>query len=94
MSQSMLERDVVEAFDKATTPNTIERNLDKVNKDFEYLFSTIFLPIHNIDQGLPANTNRNLQQKNTPSDSIFVPNNLLARLVIQDIISANSAKTT
>lgn len=47
MNQSILERDALEAFDRDTNPNP---NLNALDNDFEYLFSTLPLSVHDIDR--------------------------------------------
>ncbi len=48
MNRSTLERNALEAFDRAN-PNLIDRNLDDLDNDFEYLFPTSPLPVHGVD---------------------------------------------
>ncbi len=48
MSRSTLERKALEAFDRAN-PDLIDRNLDDLDDDFEYLFPTPPLPVHGVD---------------------------------------------
>ncbi len=47
MSRSILERDVLEAFNRANQ-DQIYRDLDDLDHDFEYLFQTPPLPVHNV----------------------------------------------
>lgn len=49
MNQFILERNVFEVFNKATSLNTIEYNLDDLNNNFEYLFLTISLLIYDVN---------------------------------------------
>lgn len=91
MSQAILKRDALEAFDKATNPDP---NLNDLDDNFEYLFPTLSLPVHDIDWGPPADIDKGQQQKDTPSDSMSIYNDPLAELAMQDIISANSARAT
>lgn len=46
MYQSILERDALEVFDRDTN---LDPNLNALDNDFEYLFSTLPLSIHDID---------------------------------------------
>ena len=46
MTWAILERDVLEVFDKATNPDP---NLNDLNHDFEYLFLNLFFPVYNVD---------------------------------------------
>ncbi len=48
MSRSTLERDALEAFDRAN-PDLIDRDLDDLDDDFEYLFLTPPLLVHGVD---------------------------------------------
>ena len=48
MSQSILERNVFEAFDKANSLNAIKPNLNDLDNDFEYLFQTSSLSVHDV----------------------------------------------
>lgn len=86
-----MERDALEAFDRAINPNP---NLNNLDNDFEYLFLTLPLPMHNVDWGPIADIDKGRQQKDTPSDSMFIRNDPLVELTMQDIISANSARAT
>lgn len=62
MSQSILERNVFEAFDKANSLNAIKPNLNDLDNDFEYLFQTSSLSVHDVSwertNNLPANINK------------------------------------
>lgn len=49
MSWSILERDMLETFNRATTLDIIERNLDDLDNDFQYLFPTIPFLVYDID---------------------------------------------
>lgn len=52
MSQYILEKYVLEVFDKAIISDTIQCNLYNFDNDFKYLFPTITFSVHNIDQRL------------------------------------------
>lgn len=49
MSWSVLKRDALETFNRATTLDAIERNLDDLDNDFQYLFPIILFPVYNVD---------------------------------------------
>lgn len=89
MSCAILERDALEAFDRATNPDP---NLNDLDDDFEYLFPTLPLPVYDVDWGLSADIDRGQQRKDTPSDSMSILDDPLAELAMQDVISANSAR--
>lgn len=46
MSRAILERDMLEACDRAINP---EPNLNDLDVDYEYLFLTLLLLVHDID---------------------------------------------
>ncbi len=48
MSRSTLERNALEAFDRAN-PDLIDRNLDDLDDDFVYLFPTPPFPVYGVD---------------------------------------------
>ncbi len=94
MSRSTLERDILEAFDRAN-PDLIDRDLDDLDNDFEYLFPTLLLPVHDVGwrgtNDLLAIIDRGQHRGNLPSDNISIPNDLLAEIAMQDIVNADSA---
>ncbi len=97
MSRSTLERNMLEAFDRAN-PNLINRNFDDLDDDFEYLFPTLPLSVYSVDwkgtNNLSTIIDRGQQGGDLPIDSISIPNNPLAEIAMQDIINANSARAT
>ncbi len=48
MSRSTLERNALEAFDRAN-PDLIDHNLDDLDDDFEYLFPILPFLVYGID---------------------------------------------
>lgn len=86
MSQSVLERDAFEAFDRANNRNAIKHNLNDLDNDFEYLFQTSSLPVYGIGWGktnnLSASIDRGQLERDIPSDSMSIPNNLFAEAAI------------
>lgn len=62
----------------------------------EYLFQTLFFLVYSISwqktNNLPINIDKNSQQRDILSNSIFISNNPLVKTKIQDIVNANSAK--
>lgn len=46
MSWAILEEDILKAFDKATN---LDLNLNDLDDDFEYLFLTFLLLVHDVD---------------------------------------------
>lgn len=97
MNQSVLERDLLKAFDKTHNPDIIKHNLNDLDNDFEYLFQTFSLLVHDVGQeitnNLSANINRNQQQRDIPNENMSILDHLLAKAAIQDIINADSNKT-
>ncbi len=97
MSQSTLERDALEAFDKAN-PDLIDCNLDDLNDDFEYLFPTPLLLVHSVGWGetndLPAIIHKGQHRRDLPSDNMSIPDDPLAEIAMQDIVNADSARAT
>ena len=83
MSQSILERDTFEAFDKVN-PDLIGCNLDDLNNDFEYLFPTPPLRMHGVSQ----------YRRDLLSDNISIPDDPLAEIVMQDIVNADSIRAS
>ena len=97
MSQSTLESNTLETFDRAN-PDLIDHNLDDLDNDFEYLFPTPPLLVHSVGwektNDLSAIIDRGQYQEDLPSDNIFIPNNPLAKIAMQDIVNINSARAT
>lgn len=58
MSYSILKRDTIEVFDKATNLDIIEYNLNNLDNNFEYLFLTIPFSMYNVDWRLPINIDK------------------------------------
>lgn len=58
MSYAILERDTLEVFDRTTSPDIIECNLNNLDNNFEYLFPTISFSMYNINWGLPINIDK------------------------------------
>ncbi len=97
MSRSTLEKNALEAFDRAN-PDLIDRNLDDLDDDFKYLFPTHLLPVHGVDwrgtNNLSAIIDRSQQGGDLLSDSISIPDDPLAEIAMQDIVNADSARAT
>ncbi len=97
MSRSTLEKNTLEALDRIN-PDLIDCNLNDLDNDFKYLFPTSLLLIHGINQrgtnNLSAIINRGQQRGDLPSDSMSIPNDLLAKIERQDIVNADSARAT
>ncbi len=97
MSWSTLEKNALEAFERAN-PDLIDRNLDDLDNNFEYLFSTPSLPIHGVDwrgtNNLSAIIDKSQQGGDLSSDSISIPDDPLAEIAMQDIVNADSARAT
>ncbi len=98
MSRSTLERNALEAFDRAN-PDLIDRDLDDLDDDFKYLFPTPPLPIHGVGWGgtndLPAMIDRGQHRGDLPSDNMSIPDDPLAEIAMQDIaVNANSTRAT
>ncbi len=85
MSQSTLEKDALEAFDKAN-PDLIDRDLDDLDNNFEYLFPTSPLPVHGVGwegtNDLPAIIDRSQHRGDLPSDNMSIPDDLLAEIAM------------
>ncbi len=84
-------------FDRAN-PDMIDCDLDDLDDDFEYLFSTPLLLVYSVGWGrtndLPAIINRGQHRGDLPSDNMSIPNDPLAEIAIQNIVNADSARTT
>lgn len=82
MTQSVLKRNALEAFDRANNPNAIKYNLNDLDNDFEYLFQTSSLPVYGIGWGrtnnLSASIDRGQLERDIPSDSMSIPNDPFA----------------
>ncbi len=93
MSRSTLEKNTLETFDRAN-PDLIDRNLDDLDNDFEYLVLTSPLSVHGVDwrrtNNLSAIINRGQQGGDLPSDSMSIPDDPLAEIAMQDIINADN----
>lgn len=85
MSQSTLEKNTLETFDKVN-PNLVDSNLDDLDNDFKYLFPTLPLPVHDVDQGgtnnLLAIIDRSQQQRNLLNKNISISNDLFTKITI------------
>lgn len=58
----MLEKDVLEVFDKANNPDAIKYNLNDLNIDFKYLFQTPSFPVHSVGWGRTNNLSVNINR--------------------------------
>lgn len=84
-----MKKDALEVFDRATNPDP---NLNVLENNFKYLFSTLPFPVYDVDWKLLANINRGQQLKNRLNDIMFILDDPLAKFIRQDIISTNSVK--
>ena len=84
MTWSTLERDVLEAFDKANL-DLINYDLNNLDNNFGYLFLTPPFLVYDVSLG---------GINNLPSDNMSIFNNLSAEIAIYNIVSANSTKAT
>ena len=96
MSCSVLERDSLEPFDRATSSDMIKHNLNDLDNEFEYLFQTLSFLVHDVGwertNNLLANINKNQQRKDTLSNIMPIPDDFLAEVAMQDIVNADSAR--
>ncbi len=85
MSQFILERNTLEAFDRANL-DLIDCDLSDLDKDFEYLFPTLPFSMHGVGWGgtndLPAIINRGQHRGDLPSDNMSIPDDLLAEIAM------------
>lgn len=63
ISQFILERDVLEVFDRVTNLYIIKCNLDYLNNDFKYLLQTFSLPVHDVGWGKTNNLLANIDRE-------------------------------
>ena len=97
MSRSILEKNALEVFDRAHL-DLIDCNLDDLDNDFEYLFRIPLFLVYCVNwrrtNNLSAIIDRSQQRRDLLSDSMFILNDSLAEIAMQDIGNADSVRAT